>query len=103
MQMQIASNGVGIEVSVLVVKGECYDAQHKLDFEHIFNSYMLFSQPFSQKFTRPSLLYVSCFADTECNIQDVSSDTLLLHCFDPVFFSPETLCFLCSEHLFHHH
>ena len=32
MQMQIASNGVGIEVSVLVVKGECYDAQHKSDF-----------------------------------------------------------------------
>ena len=48
MQIVIASNGVGIEVSVLVVKGECYDAQHKLDFEHIFNSYMLFSQPFSQ-------------------------------------------------------
>ena len=32
MQIVIASNGVGIEVSVLVVKGECYDAQHKLDF-----------------------------------------------------------------------
>ena len=25
MQMQIASNGVGIEASALVVKGECYD------------------------------------------------------------------------------
>ena len=49
MQMQIASNGVGIEVSVLVVKGECYDAQHKSDFEHVLNSYTLFCQPFAQK------------------------------------------------------
>ena len=40
MQIVIASNGVGIEVSVLVVKGECYDAQHKLDFEHVVNSYV---------------------------------------------------------------
>ena len=49
MQMQIASNGVAIEVSVLVVKGECYNTQHKLDFEHVLNSYTLFCQPFAQK------------------------------------------------------